>query len=816
MADGQQELPGRQPQGVVVTGLGMVSALGRDTEECWRAVRRGAAGIRPVDVVDTAGLITRLGGQAPLKDEPGTDRCFTLARAAALEAADHSGLPCSAYAPERVGVVVGSSLGTTRSIERFHAQWRSRGLRHADVRLLKGYALHSVADLLAARLGFTGPRALMSNACAAGAVAIGYALELLWSDEADAVLVGGVDPLTGLSFHGFNSLGALDPAPCAPYTRSAGLSLGEGAGFLVLERRDAALARGAGVVCEIAGYGLSADAHHQTAPDPGGKGASRAIAAAVASAGHELGDVDYINGHGTGTPTNDCVEPKAIRLLFDPPPPVSSTKSMIGHTLGAAGAIEAVVCALAVREGVQPPTANTAGVTRSPSGLDIIPEVAALRPAGVVVSNSFAFGGNNAAVVLRDAERGGGPPPAAVAAVSPRRVYITGIAGLAGSAAGHDALLAALHDGVSVYGERVEVPGYGSRPAGVVDLTAATAGVNPSVLRRMDPTSRLAAAAVAELHRRHGRPDRARADTTGLIFGTGLAPITPVEQFHRGVLNDGAAGANPRYFPNTVVNAAAGHLAILHRFRGPTATVSTGGTSALTALHYGSRLIARGAADRVVVVVADECPAALLAGHVKIPGFLSDTEVRPFGGDGTVLGAGAVAITLESSASAQDSGAEPLATVGAFGLASDDSGIAGLRPDGEAWSRSLRGAVDAAGITADDVGMVVCAAMGRPAVDDTEAAALRGAGLASRPLVAPKAVLGETSGSAPGLGLLAAVAALGDGRVPGARGVGPAPEGLPGLVPRGGVRSDVRHALISGFAYGGSYVSLVVSKEAVR
>ncbi|MEY9926774.1 3-oxoacyl-[acyl-carrier-protein] synthase II [Catenulispora sp. GP43] len=798
---------------VVITGLGMVSAVGADAAACWAAIKAGRSGIGEVGAVPTDGLVTRVGGQSPIADVPGEDRCLTLAHAAAREAVTHAGLSEAGYAPERVGVVVGSSLGSMRSIEQFHRQWLTRDLRHADIRLLKGYEIHSVADVVAARLNLTGPRSLLSNACAAGAVAIGYGLELLWAGEADAVLVGGVDPLASLSFSGFNSLGALDTGPCSPYTRSAGLNLGEGAGFLVLESADAAEARGAAAVAEIAGYGLSADAHHQTAPDPGGDGAVRAMAAALASAGNTPDEVDYINGHGTGTPTNDAVEPKAILTLFSPygaPPPTSSTKSMIGHTLGAAGAVEAVVCALAVRDGMMPPTVNTGGAA-SPSGLDIVPEKARPAEVNLVVSNSFAFGGNNAAVVVRNPARFG-TPPAAIAAAEGREVVITGIAGIAGGATDHPRLLAALAASDPVYTGEVDVPGYGIRPAGTVDLAKIAAGINPAVLRRMDPASRLGAAAVAQLHQLIGKPDRLLAERTGLIFATGLAPITPVEQFNRGVILSGPAGANPKFFPNTVVNAAAGHIAILHRFRGVTATICGGGTSSLNALHYAYRLIRRGAAERIVVVVADECPEAVLAGHVKVPGFLSHKGVRPFHGGGTVLAAGAVAVVLESAAGAERSGATALARVAGFGLTGDDSGMAALRGDGHAWSRSFTEALRAARLDPADIGMVAAAAMGRESVDGPESLALQAAGLAGRPVTATKSVLGETLGSAAGLGLLAAVRALGDGSVPGTWGVDVAPAEVPGLVPQSGCVSEVEHALISSFAYGGSYFSLVVSR----
>ncbi|MFJ7903175.1 beta-ketoacyl synthase N-terminal-like domain-containing protein [Streptomyces sp. NPDC096198] len=839
--------------GVVITGIGLITALGADTETSWAAMKEGRSALRAVDAVDTEGLSTQVGGEAPFREDPDVDRCLGLAVTAAREAVAQAGL--EGYAAERVGVVVGSSLGTIRTMERWHRQFLDGGPRAADVRLLTGYALHSVADAVAEATGLTGPRSLLSNACAAGAVAIGYGWELMRSGEVDAVLVGGVDPLAALSFHGFNSLGALDRDPCSPYTRSGGLTLGEGAGFLVLEHARAAARRKAPAIAEVAGYGLSTDAHHQTAPDPGGRGALRAMRAALDAAGVDATEVDYVNGHGTGTPANDSVEPKAIAALFSPIPPVSSTKSMVGHTLGAAGAVEAACCALAIRDSTLPPTITPAGraATASPKaesgptadseaesgptahaeaaaaradadasadpakhsrvGLDIVADTARRGRVDVAVSNSFAFGGNNAALVLRRsaATEGDGREDGTARSEPEPDVVITGIAGIAGAASTHEELTRALRVGTPLYRDTFEVPGYGPRRVGRVDATAITRGINPAALRRMDPTGTLAASAVAELHRRHGKPPRGVADETGLIFATGLIPGTPVEDFHRGVVLHGASGANPKHFPNTVVNAAVGHVAILHRFRGVTATVCSGGTSGIGALHYAYRLIRRGAARRITVVMADDCPDILVAGHVKIPGFLGD-DIRPYQGGGTVLSAGAVAVQLDAADHAAELGCEPLGRIAGFGLASDISGVAGLRRDGRAWARSLTQALDSASLSPGDIDMVCAAAMGRPAVDDTEAAALALSGLADRPVNAVKAIVGETQGSAPGFGLVAALDAMGVGRLPGTAGVKRAPGAVPGLVPHGGLDRAVTHALVSGFAYGASHAAMAVSR----
>ncbi|MDR0416133.1 MAG: beta-ketoacyl-[acyl-carrier-protein] synthase family protein, partial [Propionibacteriaceae bacterium] len=353
---------------IVVTGVGLVTAVGANAEESWAAIRKGISGIRPSTVVDTDCANTDLAGQVaiPLEDDrpvsemldakiPPLDRCHELATKGMVEVLEDSGLLASGcYENDRIGLALGTLLGGDRRGEAFYRQWQVKGLDSADHRRLREYPPSSVADRLAKQFGLNGPRTVASNACAAGAVAVAFGVELIEGGLADAVVAGGVDPLATLPFGGFACLDSLDTQPCAPYTRSAGLTLGEGAGFMVLERREAAEARGAKILAVIAGYGLSADAYHPTAPDPSGDGAYRAMEGALEMAGATPDEVSYVNGHGTGTPANDTTEARVLRRMFSPPPPISSTKSMIGHTLGAAGTVEAVVTILAVRDGVLP------------------------------------------------------------------------------------------------------------------------------------------------------------------------------------------------------------------------------------------------------------------------------------------------------------------------------------------------------------------------------------------------------------------------------------------------------------------------------
>jgi len=267
--------------------------------------------------------------------------------------------------------------------------------------------VHSTADVLAAVFGCRGPRLTVVTACSSSANALGIAADCIQDGRADALLAGGTDAHCKMTYAGFNSLQALDPDTCRPFDRRrAGLSLGEGAAIFVLEEEARARKRGAEIFAEFAGYGTSADAHHMTAPDPEGRGAVAAMRRALAEAGLSPTDVDYVNAHGTGTPQNDPIETRAVKTVFADHARrlgVSSTKSQVGHCLGAAGAIEILATVLALRHGFVPPTVNLEEPDAE-CDLDYVPVEARQQRLRVALSNSYGFGGNNTSVALRSVE----------------------------------------------------------------------------------------------------------------------------------------------------------------------------------------------------------------------------------------------------------------------------------------------------------------------------------------------------------------------------------------------------------------------------
>ncbi len=397
--------------------MGTINAIANNVPEFVRALGEGSCGIREIDLFDTTGYRCRKGGQIhnflprsfipeefPLKSLKRMSRADLLAFAATLEALRDAGLyPLTEAMKEDMGVAIGGGSGGLLEGESFYGNLLQKGSGKAHFSRLSSVYCASSTDRIATYLGLLGPKITLMTACSSGATVLGYGRDLIRNGQAAIMLAGGVEPMCRITYSSFNALKSLDPDVCRPFDRHrGGLSLGEAAAVMVLEPLESALARDARIYGEILGYGVTCDAHHMTSPDEQASGAIRAMQAALKDSGLGPEDIDYINAHGTATTVNDAMESKAIKEVFGRRAyaiPVSSTKSMTAHTLGASGALEGIVSLLALAHGFMPPTINY----RDPDpdcDLDYITEGA--RPAALraVLSNSFAFGGNNTTVIF--------------------------------------------------------------------------------------------------------------------------------------------------------------------------------------------------------------------------------------------------------------------------------------------------------------------------------------------------------------------------------------------------------------------------------
>lgn len=404
MPDTQSSSQRSAPARVAVVAAGVISPLGRGLEETTRSLREARDCITPVERFAVAQCRCQTAGQiadglldANLAATPRHHRLHRAAKmmiAALAEALEQDPV----FKPELT--VVGTTSGGMTFGEEYYRSLQ----RHENARsmpsLIANYTPQKPVMDAQELLGISAPCQVIANACASGTNAIGHAFDCIRSGKYQRVLTGGYDAISELVFVGFDSLQAATPEKCRPFDNGrTGLVLGEGAAILALENFDAAEARGANILAEVVGYGLSTDNHHLTQPNPSGSGARQAMERALASANLQPAAVDYINAHGTATPFNDAAEGKAIAELFGSVP-VSSTKGMMGHSLGAAGAIEAVISILALREQLLPPNINFRDSDPA-LGLDVVANTSRAASIRTVLSNSFGFGGTNASVILQ-------------------------------------------------------------------------------------------------------------------------------------------------------------------------------------------------------------------------------------------------------------------------------------------------------------------------------------------------------------------------------------------------------------------------------
>lgn len=404
---------------VVITGSGMITSLGLDTKSNWAAITAGRSGITTLDGIDLDGQEVHVGSQVrdfePMdymdrREARRMDRYCQFAVAAAVEAMEQSGLKMEHYGADRVGTIIGSGVGGLETLAVEFAKLHERGPARISPLFIPMMISNMAAGKISMIYGAKGANYCVTTACASGTHAIGEAFRAIKYGQLDACIAGGAEaPITPIALAGFNNMTALtketDPNQASvPFdARRSGFVIAEGAGIVVLEELESALARGADILCEISGYGATADAYHITSPDPEGQGAAEAMRLAMAEAGLAPEDIGYINAHGTSTPLNDKYETIAIHSAFGEAADkvaISSTKSMTGHLLGAAGAVEAIYTGLALRDGLIPPTINL----QQPDpecDLDYVPGEARKADIKAALSNSLGFGGHNGTLCLR-------------------------------------------------------------------------------------------------------------------------------------------------------------------------------------------------------------------------------------------------------------------------------------------------------------------------------------------------------------------------------------------------------------------------------
>lgn len=672
---------------VVVTGLGLVCAVGDNAEACWSSAINGVTGIREVASVNTDNCYANKGAEVLISSSElsgeNYDRSSLLCIKAAGEALADAGYNVGEDNSDRIGVIIGNCVGGAASIDKYFTdEIKGSGGDRSDILKMPASA---IANNVAKHFGLNGVTANIVNACAAGTISLSYACDLIRAGKADAFAAGGSDSFSSLAFAGFHALHALDENACAPLNHNSGITLGEGAGILILESYEHAKARGARIYCDVLGSGVSSDAHHITAPRPDGQGQMLATTRAVKKSGLDFGDIDYVNAHGTGTAKNDDAEFLSLHTLFDGNDhlSVSSTKSMTGHCLGAAGSIEAVLTVKAVCEDIVPPTIgyNEEDLVRlkeKAGAIDFVPNTRREKPVNYAVSNSFAFGGNNASIVFAKA------PREIPDNTNRDRIFITGIGELLGE-------------------PRCEIEADDYKEH----------GIKMAFWRKLDRFSQLQLiSGVRALADAGITVTDENSGDIGIIIGTADGPMTEIVNFQKNVIENGTANGSAFSFPNTVYNAAGGYFSIFAGIKGYNATNANGVQAGLQSLCYAADVIRNGDESIMVASGTDENTDVT----EYLYGRLGLTGDRLKEG----LGEGSVSLILENEHSADARGAKKYAELAGWGSAHRSVEFGTLKGSETALKAAIEEALKAAGVAAGDVDLVCGFANGNETVDELE------------------------------------------------------------------------------------------------
>lgn len=787
----------------VVTGLGLISAIGNNADECWANALAGKSGIGKVKSVDTTDCYANLGAEVncdsldDIEEAKNVDRVSKLCLKASAEAWKDAGLIVDEENAERIGVIMGSCVGGVISVENYI----NNGEKTEDINKM---TIAPIANHVANYIGAKGIVTNVGNACAAGAISIAYACELIRAGVADAFVVGGADAFAAVPFSGFLALHALSEEACSPFNHSNGITLGEGSGAIVVESYEHAVKRQARIYCDVLSAGISSDAHHITAPRPDGLGQMHAIRTAMEKSGLAEADISYINAHGTGTPKNDEAEFLSIHTIFDDKNDdltVSSTKAMVGHCLGAAGAIEAVFAIKALAENKIPPTIgysdeDVTALSEKAGNIDFRPNDMREKEMTSVMSNSFAFGGSNASVIFSKNEGGVSETE------TDGKIYITGMG-----------IVSPVGNGVDNYIEKVNegyVPDATSLEASVGKEDYDKFGVKMAFYRKLDKFSIMQVISGLEALASAGvEITEENAEQLGMIIGTGDGPLTTVYEFQENISANGTISGSAFNFPNTVYNAAGGYLSIKTGMRGYNVTVTNGAQSGMSSVCYAYNEIKQNRAKLMLATGTDENSRVMNKLYGQL-GMIADDVKSAFSeNSGFVLSDGSTTVALSDGAYAESCGAKKYAEVAGYGMAHENVPYGEVKGSDRGLSNAIKAAVNMAGISLSDIDAVYGFANGMKEVDDIEKNVFGELFEGKIPVHCIKEVSGEARAAASTLTVAHAALTLAGDLVGNQKAY---------YVNKGGakkIESDTtayKYVLTTAYAVGGSYSAVVLKK----
>ncbi|MDD6234644.1 MAG: beta-ketoacyl-[acyl-carrier-protein] synthase family protein [Lachnospiraceae bacterium] len=795
----------------VITGLGMINAIGNTVDESWNNCINGVSGIKEVRSIDTSDCYAHLGAESAEHfdveagdDEQKMDRVSLLCVKAANEAIKDSGIIIDDSNADRVGVIMGSCVGGAVSIQKFFTD-RHNAEGSEDTSDIIKMPIGVIANNVAKIAGAKGVVTNVGNACAASTISIEYACDLIRAGVGDAFIVGGADSFSALAFGGFTALHALDTDPCSPYNKSKGITLGEGAGALIVESYEHAVARNAKIYCDVLGGGISSDAHHITAPRPDSEGQMNAMKWALSNSDLKPSDIDYINGHATGTPLNDSTEIQAMQTIFgdNDNTAVDSTKSMVGHCLGAAGAVEAIYTVKALTTDTVPPTIGYSdedleNLKEKAGKLDFMPNVSKHKEIDYAMTNNFAFGGNNASVIFAKNEKNIKP-------LENNKVYVTGFG-----------IVSPAGNTVDSYVEAVKNGGLKSEGDGLFATVGADDykeyGIKLNFYRKLDKLSQTQVVS--------GRACLADAGVTvttdneteiGMIVGTADGPATEIINFHEGLIKNGLHAGSAFIFPNTVYNAAGGYFSINSGVKGVNVTLTNGMQAGLQSICYAYNVVRDGAEKMMMATGLDENTETMKLLYGKLGYFSNDEAVKPYELNGSefVLGEGSTTMMLESEASADARNAVKYAEIAGYAMTHESVSAGTLAGSDAALDKAIIKACENAGISVDDIDAIVGFGDGNKTVDAIEMNSYGRVFKNVKPVMSVKTVVGESRAAAANLEAVHAALTL-SGKLPSKQDAYVFENGK--AVKTTVDTTDYKYMLVTSFAAGGSYTAVVLKK----
>lgn len=790
----------------VVTGLGVICAIGNNVEETWKNALASVSGIHRTTSVDTDKCYADLAAEVHCDtlddiDSPEEkDRASKLCIKAANEALSDAGL--GKFSDDsRVSVIIGSCVGGVLSVEHYN--------RHGKDPLdIPKMPIASIASQVAETCGAGGIVTNVANACAAGTISIALACDLIRAGRADVVVAGGADSFAAVPYSGFLSLHALDENGCSPFNHCNGITLGEGAGIVIVESFEHARKRNAKTYCEVLGAGVTSDAHHITAPREDALCLTEAMERAVKNSGIRKSEIGYVNAHGTGTGKNDNAEITAFQKFFteeNPTVSVSSTKVMTGHCLGAAGAIEAVFSIKALTTDTVLPTLHyseedSVALRAKVGQMDFVQNVPHGKKLDCVMSNNVAFGGTNASIIF---SKGAGDVRSR--GVQEKKIAVTGIGIVCPLGNSKAAYVSSVQNG--------ELPQSASVKSTIALEDYKDLGIKMAFYRKLDNLGQLqTVSGMRALQDAGFKVTEDNAKDIGIIVGTSEGGLGATCDFEELIAKLGNAQGSAFKFPHTVYNAAGGYLSICSGIKGYGVTITTGPVSGLDSIGYSMNVIHDGQESAMLATGTDENLPIIEEFAHKL-GVAADAPVEPHShSDGFVVGDGSTSLLLETEDAAKARGAKVYCYALGYGNGRKNVKFGKLDGSGEALDLAIRDALKDAAVSEGEIDAVCGFANGLDLIDGMERDSLRrvfGERLSTLPVFEVKERVGE--GRAGTAALAAAEAAL----------------LLNGEIPRDDAyfiekdsvskrqveSSGMKKILVISFAAGGSYGALILGKQ---